>query len=288
VVVAALVAAAWPLGAQGEGGAPTLDGVLARAAGYVDRFHHQLSGIVAQETYDQVITNEQSAMGNPVMLPRRRLLSDLLLVRPPGTDRYVELRDVYQVGEQPVRDREERLARLLKDSSGAAVDQIGAIVRESARYNIGNIERTINTPVLALMFLEQDYQPRFRFKRSTRTKAALGAVKSTDAADTGVFRVATEMWTVEYQERRHDTIVHTPAGRDLPARGRFWINPDTGAVLMSELVLDSDTLKATVTVSYQSEPLMGFLVPVEMLESYVARRDRVDGHAVYGRFRSIQ
>lgn len=278
-----MAAAGSPASAQ----APSLETVLARAAAYVDDFHRKLSGIAAEETYDQFIRNQQSALGNPVMLPTRRLRSDLLLVRPAGTDRYVELRDVFQVGDQPVRDREERLARLLKDNSARAIDQIGAIVRESSRYNIGNIERTINTPLLAMMFLESDYQPRFRFKRSTKTKAAIGGIDK-DAAESGVFRVATEMWTIEYRERRRDTIIHTPSGSDLPASGRFWINPDTGAVLMSELVLDSDSVKASVTVSYQSEPLMGFLVPVEMVESYVARRDRIDGHATYGRFRTIQ
>lgn len=47
-------------------------------------------------------------------------------------------------------------------------------------------------------------------------------------------------------------------------------------------------MKATVTVSYQSEPLMGFLVPVEMRESYVAKGERIEGAAVYGRLRRVQ
>jgi hypothetical protein len=42
-----------------------------------------------------------------------------------------------------------------------------------------------------------------------------------------------------------------------------------------------------VTVSYQSEPLMGFLVPVEMHESYLGRGERITGDASYGRFRTI-
>ena len=55
-------------------------------------FHRQLSQIVAEETYLQSIKHQQSAFGNPVMLPERRLKSDLLLVRPEGADRYVECR----------------------------------------------------------------------------------------------------------------------------------------------------------------------------------------------------
>ena len=49
-----------------------------------------------------------------------------------------------------------------------------------------------------------------------------------------------------------------------------------------------DRRNATVTVSYQSEPLMGFLVPIEMRESYVRSGERITGHAVYGRFRLLK
>jgi hypothetical protein len=255
----------------------------------VGNFHRQLSQIVAEETYLQSIKHQQSAFGNPVMLPERRLKSDLLLVRPEGADRYVEFRDVFEMNGEAVRDREERLTRLQRESSNQSIDQMAAIIKESARYNIGSIERNINTPVLAMLFLDPAYQPRFRFKRSTKTRASLG--KETGDADgnaSPVFRVATEMWTIEFQERRKGTIIKTPNGRDLPAKGRFWINPDTGAVLMTELVIEGDAVKATVTVSYQSEPLMGFLVPVEMRESYVAKGERIEGAAVYGKFRRVQ
>jgi len=68
----------------------------------------------------------------------------------------------------------------------------------------------------------------------------------------------------------------------------FWINPSNGSVLISELMIDSGGVLATVTVSYQSEPLMGFLVPVEMRESYVRRGERISGHATYGKFRPIE
>ena len=92
----------------------------------------------------------------------------------------------------------------------------------------------------------------------------------------------------EYQERDRNTIIRRPDGRDLPAHGRFWINPSDGAVLISELIVDGGGVIATVTVSYQSEPLMGFLVPIEMRESYVRSGERISGHAVYSKFRPIR
>jgi hypothetical protein len=57
---------------------------------------------------------------------------------------------------------------------------------------------------------------------------------------------------------------------------------------MSELIVVSPQVRATIDVSYQSEPLLGFLVPVEMQERYEAGRDVIHGYATYGRFRRFQ
>jgi len=59
---------------------------------------------------------------------------------------------------------------------------------------------------------------------------------------------------------------------------------------MSELVLDAPTVRATIDVSYQSEPLVGFLVPIEMRERYAGKIDRaiIEGVATYGKFRQFQ
>ena len=58
---------------------------------------------------------------------------------------------------------------------------------------------------------------------------------------------------------------------------------------MSELVAETRAIRATIDVSYQSEPLVGMLVPVEMRERYEGRRDGsfIEGHATYGRFRQV-
>ena len=86
------------------------------------------------------------------------------------------------------------------------------------------------------------------------------------------------------------TLIRTGTGRDIPARGRFWIEPGTGRVLMSELTADSSAVRATIAVSYQSEPLLGYLVPIEMRERYEGRRDStlIEGNATYGNFRQFQ
>jgi len=104
------------------------------------------------------------------------------------------------------------------------------------------------------------------------------------------FSVSTEVWIVDYEERDRPTMIRTTNRGDFLSRGRFWIEPSTGRVLMSELVLASRALHATVDVSYQSEPLVGFLVPIEMRERYAERRygTTIDGRASYGKFRQIK
>lgn len=79
-------------------------------------------------------------------------------------------------------------------------------------------------------------------------------------------------------------------GRNLPAEGRFWIEPATGRVLVTELIIDDAAVDATITVRYEADDAMGHLVPVEMRERYNNHRggSRIDGTATYGRFRRFQ
>ena len=65
-------------------------------------------------------------------------------------------------------------------------------------------------------------------------------------------------------------------------------DPGNGVVLISELEMSNGLVSATIVVSYQSEPLLKFRVPVEMREQYRAANTTIDGHATYGRFRQFQ
>jgi hypothetical protein len=264
---------------------PTLKEVLERTAAYVERFHQQLSQIVSEETYEQSVVSSLRPTGAVEPPPIRKLRSDLILVKLSSAERFVELRDVFEVDGQPIRDREARLETLLRDPRGGA--RIETILQESARYNIGTVTRNINTPLMPLQFLDRSNQERFQFKHVDKPRPVFKDAHA-QANDTGVFRVTTEMWTIEYRERGRTTFIRRPNGDNQPVRGRFWIDPSTGAVLISEMIADGGGVIATVTVSYQSEPLMGFLVPIEMRESYVRSGERITGHAVYGRFRLLK
>ena len=258
----------------------TLESVLARAARYVTDFRHQLSGIVAEESYSQRV--RRSVSSPDVRAERRRLRSDFLLVRPDGVDRYVEFRDVFEVDGRPVRNRDERLTRLFLDPSTSATNQVAAITEESARYNIGGIERTLNTPTLALFVLHPGYQAQFAFARADTTRGlTLGGEPPTDSP---------EVWVVEYEEGTGATLVEGANGKALPAEGRLWIEPTMGHVLATEFIIADRDVRATVEVTYDFDPTLGLFVPAEMRERYENRRNGsiVEGTATYGRFRQFQ
>jgi hypothetical protein len=270
--------------------APGLEGVLARAGAYVVAFQQQLSGIVAEERYVQEAKTPLPSYAIGTMPraisvnndPRRVLTSDLLLVKPRGGDRWIQFRDVFEVDGKPVHDRSERLVKLFLEPDASTASQVEQIVSESSRYNIGSVQRTVNVPVLALLILDPANQPRFEFHRSHDRKPKLGQPpKAADQPD---------VWVVEYEELRAGTLIRTTNNRDLPARGRFWIEAASGRVLASELVADDPFLRGTIDVRYDMDAALAQLVPVEMRERYDVRRDgsRVDGTATYRKFRQFQ
>jgi len=276
------VLAQTPAGGVGAQG-PTLEVVLDRAGAYVVEFQRSLSGVVAEERYVQSVRYPLGASTrvNQMLPTHRELKSDLLLVKPPGVDRWLQFRDVFEVDGKEVRDRNERLMDLFVKPSSSSAAQAERIVMESSRYNIGNLERTVNAPVLALVILDPAIQPRFKFKRTTHGEPLLGR---------GTAKPPESVWIVEYEEVEKGTLIRTTNGRDLPARGRFWIEPSTGQVAASEMVAENPIIKGTIDVAYQIEPAVGLLVPFEMRERYAIRRDGsfVDGTATYSRFRQFQ
>ena len=276
----AVVAAGPPPAAQDA----SIDAVLSRAGAYVTSFQRQLSGVVAEEHYVQDVREAVAMMAPRAQLragpTHRELKSDLLLVKPERSDRWVQFRDVFEVDGQPIRDRSERLMKLFVEPSASAAAQVEHIVAESARYNIGNILRNINVPVFALLILDPEHQDHFKFSR----------------AEAGPPTIARELavpegtWVVRYQEVGRGTLISTSYNRDLPSRGRFWIDPGTGLVLMSELIAEDTAIACTVVVKYQPDVVGELLVPMTMRERYLERRNnvRIDGAATYGKFRQFQ
>jgi hypothetical protein len=259
--------------------------VLARAAAYVDNLHQQLSGIVAEEHYVQRRhVNERGA----AFTTERRLKSDLLLVRMLPVERYVMFRDVFEVDGKPVRDREDRLTALFLQPGATNSARLMQVINEGARYNLGKTARNVNTPLVALTFLASDMQPRFRFKHLKYEPPKVTANPAAPVMKRDVFAVPESAWVVEFKEAHRPTFIKTESNRDFPASGRFWIEPIAGTVLVSQLAMENKSVNANIVVSYQSDALLGFRVPVAMDERYRAPTESVDALATYGRFRQFQ
>ena len=251
---------------------PEIDAILDKAGDYVATYEKTFVGVVAEETYRQQVQGGRGridARGFPVETAgqRRDLKSDVLLVRAPAGDRWIQFRDVFEVDGKPVRDRAERLTKLFLQPSASAQQQVDDIAASSARYNIGGVNRNVNLPVLALNVLEAENRAWFSFK-GRRTGNA---------------------FELEYQEERTGTLIRTSLDQAMPSRGRFTIDAASGSVLSSELVAESGSLKARIEVTYALDPGVNALVPREMREKYsLGDGSTIDGKATYAKYRRYQ
>jgi hypothetical protein len=240
---------------------PDLETVMARAGGYVSRFVEAFSNVVAAERYVQEVATEarlatvmpESHVAAALARTRRDLRSDFLLLRVGGPLEWRPFRDVFELDGRTIRDRDDRLALFLNPSR-TAIEQAARIAKESARYNIGLAGRTVNTPILSLLFLQSHIQPRFRFELDRR--------------DAGV---GPNVWRVAYTEVAAPTLIRGIAAnddRDLPSSGRFWIDTQTGRVARAELRVSTATMTAAIVTNFRDDARFGIAVPAEMSEQY--------------------
>ena len=288
VCLTALTAAA--VSAQPAPPAPPLALVLSRAATYVETFADRVSGFVTAEAYLQEVFPAMNRFGvrpggaRPYTGPvRRELKSDLLLVRPVGADGWMQFRDVTEVDGKKLKDRNDRLAQLFLAPSKSTAAQSRKIMDESSRYNIGDIERNINLPVLALTVLDRRMQPGFEFGLDKPDEKY-------DLPKAAAFALPTDAVVVSFTETEIRTMVASPQGRNMAARGRFWLDRQTSQVYMTEIGVEDLWLKAVIHVAYGAVEGLNLPVPVEMHERYENKLNgmRVEGSATYSNFREFK
>ena len=256
---------------------PSLKTVLGRAGAYVAEYHERFTALVAEERYIQRTGPAQASRSVPQLaIDRERVLrSDYVIVRDfAGANSWLGVRDVFEVDGEPVNTDRTRLQSLLGDTTRPLATRVRALADLQAKYNLGDLYRTINVPTLALEFLLPDRQPRFRFKHTGAT----------------LFH-GTPVWIVAFQERDRPTIIRTPEGRDITSSGTFWIDPVTGAVLRSELrtgQIPGRPLHSIILVSYAHNARFDMFLPDDMNELYLTGRMRIEGHATYTNFRRFE
>ena len=241
--------------------ADTTGDFLIRARAAWTAFETALGSVLADEDYLQQATWPATLQGHAVL---RRLRSELLLFQVPGSSEWVTFRHVEEVdGAAPPQP-----APPIVDTSRPLNARVGALVRASAFYNLGDFERTINTPTFAPIVLRPEHLRRVRFQREGQTDID------------GVPAVI-----VRFDETARPTIVRGLGTRNVPMRGRLWLHPATGQVLRSALTMKYSFLTATIDVDYGYDGGLGMMVPQVMRERY-----QRGGHAVTteARYRSYR
>jgi hypothetical protein len=248
---------------------PDLSVLLDRAATYVARYMDVMSNLNVDESYSQDVLSAMR-FRTAANSAHRELRSDVVLVRVGPPLEWRTYRDVFELNGAPVRDRADRLAKLILEPVDNAFQQAERIAAESARFNISNVGRTLNEPGLPLIFLQRSLQPRFQFTLDKREGSA---------------------WIVRYEETTRPTLFRHNRTTDNPATGRFWI-ADNGEVVKTEMIVKPAQLNGTFTTAFRHENAHGIAVPIELREQVMVGADprspRIDGIAKYSNYRKFQ
>jgi len=243
-----------------------LGDVVVRLDSYLQTYGERLANVVAEEAYRQWV--EEGSTNNRVSTSRT-LRSDFALTLTSERNRWVGYRDTFEVDGAPVRDRDERLQRLL---SSGAVGQAQRIAEQNARFNLGDelVSRNVNIPTFALQIMHPRLRDRFKLRRT-----------GDDVLD------GRAGWLIEFRERARPTLVRTPEGRDQATHINVLVDAETGEVLQT--VLTWDHVEGSITVSYGRVPSIPVPVPIRMTERYVTGRGAlVAGEATYGNYRQFE
>jgi hypothetical protein len=248
----------------------SLDQVVRVAGEYVGRYEQAMSAVVAQEDYRQVVLSR--------IATSRTLRSDLLVLDA-GPRGWVSFRDVYDVDGTPVHDHDQRLSDLIGHFAPGSLQEARRIADEGARFNLNPvgviINRNINTPMTALLFLRAASQGRSKF--------TLDKIQDVDGQ-----RVA----VVGFAEQTKPRLVGSRD--DAAAHGQFWIDATTGRVLRTALQMETafqnTSIATTIVVSFAQAAGIEAWVPLTMDESYELHdviNQSVKGHADYSHFRQF-
>jgi hypothetical protein len=248
--------------------------VMRRVATYVDGYGDRAAIVVATEHYTQATS------GNTTAAPRTRsTVAEFAIVRLQTLSEWIGFRDVIDVEGRPVADRADRLVRSLTGSDGG-YSEARRLTDESARFNIGPIQRNFNVPTTALFYFNSKNLERFAFR-----------AKKVEADGT---------WTIAWRETARPTLIRTPEGDPVPGEGEIAVNPLDGAIRRTVLATALTTIRSArmrqisgrVEVTYRYEDPLGMWLPAEMVEMFKATGpssawERVDGRAVYSNYRQF-
>ena len=243
--------------------------VLPLIRGYVDRFQRELPSLVAEEHYVQDLTNLGRGDRFAGTLKTRVLRSDVLMISVPGTVGWVSFRDVFEADGRQLRDREDRLLKLLQSPGADGLAQARKLAQESARFNLGQVQRTTNLPDSALVYLQASSASRMKFETSRPAPPV-------DGQETIVIR---------FRETGRPTLVTSLRGSNVPATGQVWAHAATGAIVRTEFRLSDMGSNGVFEVEFVLDERLGLRVPAKMTERYTSAGEDVKATAQYSNVR---
>ena len=249
------------------GQSPSVPDVLDRVSNYLVTFEKEYSRVIADERYRQTLKDKRvKSLTDKTSVQTREIKSDLLAAPDTG-NRWLSFRDVYSVDGRPVRDRDTRLQKLFESAGANRFEDARRIADEGARFNLGTISRNVNLPSMPLTFITRDNRARSAFRDAGREK-----IGGADAV------------VLEFQETARPTMVKSGT-RDLPAHGKFWIDPESGRVFKASARFEGRDFSSEMTVTFGPVDKLNMWVPVEMTDASENSKELISGLAVYTNYR---
>jgi hypothetical protein len=249
-----------------------LDDLLKHAAAYVHRFENDFSAIVTDEIYEQEdIPSSRSGTGGH---QQRRIRSEMLFMRLPGQGlSWLSVRNVLEVDGQPVTDSRDRLERAINGDAAGLAERLQSVASEGARFNIGRIQRNFNDPILPLLFLDPEFQSRFKLRLEN---------------DESVEGIRTHR--ISFKEKERPTVISFAGGTSVFVSGSVWVRSGDAVVVRTEIGSTVNGLSFTLRVEYRHNQKLDMWIPSSMEEHYRSRatNEQVNCSALYSNARRFE
>jgi hypothetical protein len=231
---------------------PPLEMLLARAGAYVRGLEVQMAMVVGDEVY------HQRAFARGRSSQDRTIQAEMLFWWLDEDHVWLSVRNVRKVNKTVVADSKDRLERALHTPELPAGPEVvvnrsarlRGLQAESARYDIGTVQRTTSNPTEVLQYLLPENQEQFLFNRAGEHRAN-----------------GTRAWKLTFVEQRRPTVLRF-GDLDVPTSGAVWIRADDGVVVRTERTVSLPRFSATVTVDFQRDAKLTLWVPKKMEERY--------------------
>ena len=218
--------------------------------------------------------------------PRKIRSQFVLLANPSGDGGWLAFRDAFEVDGKRVRADQGRLEAMFAEGIETAIPAADMVSLDAVKHNKGTMAKSVHAPTFALVVLSPAHQSAFQFAKKNEKKVDGMAV-----------------WVVSYTETGRGEFARTIEGVPQPLRGEVWIEPSSGRVVKTTVVMDSldaypemrrrperyEALpRMTFDVTYSLEPKLNLWLPRELKENYDRRTEVVTTTATYSNYRIIE